>query len=313
MQQLTSLNKEQQLPVSYRTKDKISEYQLQLSQKHEQESSPLSNVEITTLNKDEDTKTSLEHFDKSRGDNEFSRNIIKGLNLIELNNNKPQTLNNNLGENNNEDDTKSKENDREKFVVPLTEKKNRESLTCSNSMGSNVSRYSEKGLSVRRSHSSGNLFSGTTSSNGGNNATNTPSKKAHNKKFYNKKKSNVQAIPDDLSDVASISTTIGVTGGCCYDNASFTDPCIVNDISLQQLYSPYNSSRAKSNVSKQQKQAYHGSLPNNLDDTDDDVVDGVLNQQRGECFLSYICLLYSILYLISIVLLLYGLNHNFRG
>lgn len=283
MQQLTSLNKEQQLPVSYRAKDKLSEYQLQLFRK-QQESIPLSTDENKISNNDEVTQTKLK--DINDVEDEISRNVIKGLNLIELNNNKPQTLNKNLGE---DGSCATREKDDGKFVVPVTENKHHKTLTASNSMGSNVSRYSEKGLSGRRAHSSGNLFSGTNTANGGNNATNTPSKKAHNKKFNNKKKSSIQAIPDDLSDVASISTTIGVVtgGGGCYDNASFTDPCIVNDISLQQLYSPYNSSRAKSNVSKQQKQAYHGSLPNNLDDPDDeDVVDGVLNQQRGECFLS---------------------------
>lgn len=202
------------------------------------------------------------------------------MNLIELNNNKPQILNNNLCENYKGSSDNAK--DDQGTLVDVTDSKYRTN-TYNNIMGSNVSRYSEKGLSGRRAHSSGNLFTASNNTNKAN-ATNTPSKKNHNKKF--KKKSNQATfIPDDLSDVASISTTIGISGGGCYDNASFTDPCIVNDISLQQLYSPYNSSRSKNNVSKQQKQAYHGSLPNNLDDTDDDVVDGVLNQQRGEHFL----------------------------
>ncbi|XP_063704457.1 uncharacterized protein LOC134833898 isoform X2 [Culicoides brevitarsis] len=232
VQQLTSLNnKEQQLPVSYRTKDKISEYQLQFREK--------SPRRLTT---DDDT---------SFKQNEFPEN---GLNLTELNNNKPHAVNHNLCENGKVDDDVKGDEEEE--------------------MGSNVSRYSEKGLSGRRAHSSGNLFSGNS------NANNTPSKKAQNKKF--KKKNNVAA--DDLSDITSIaSTTIAVPGGGGqqgggngYDNASFTDPCIVNDISLQQLYSPYNSSRTR-----QQKQTYHGSLPNHLDDADDDVVDGVIEQQRA--------------------------------
>lgn len=257
MQQLTSLNnnKEQQLPVSYRTKDKISEYQLQFRAKSPQRS--IDDADKITLITNDDDDTSLEFHKVTKDDDEFSQNNnnhVNGLNLTELNNNKPQTLNHNLCEENG-----------------ITQEDGGSRKTTS--MGSNVSRYSEKGLSGRRAHSSGNLFSG----NATNNATNTPSKKAHNKKF--KKKS--RDIADDLSDVASISTTIGVPcggmGGGGYDNASFTDPCIVNDISLQQLYSPYNSSRGK-----QQKQTYHGSLPNHLDDTDEDVVDGVMAQQRGK-------------------------------
>lgn len=243
-----------------------------------QGNSPLSvDSKILNNNNNNDTETSLEQ-DKVK--DEFASTNTKGLDLIEINNNKPQTLNNNLCENYKGRGDDASDDQRGTIVAAVTDNTN----AYNNSMGSNVSRYSEKGLSGRRAHSSGNLFtSSNTTSNG--NATNTPSKKTHHNKKYNKKKSNQTTfIPDDLSDVASISTTIGVTSGSgCYDNASFTDPCIVNDISLQQLYSPYNSNRTKSsNVSKQQKQAYHGSLPNNLDDTDDDVVDGVLNQQRGK-------------------------------
>lgn len=236
--------------------------------------------EILNKNKRE---TSFETNDKVEVDNDScDKNNTKRLNLIELNNNTPQTLNNNLCEN--YEGTSSSDEDDKGTVVAVTTANTDKKGTKRNIMGSNVSRYSEKGLSGRRAHSSGNLFTGNNTQN----ANNTPSKKGHNKKFNKKKSSNNQGtttiIPDDISDVASISTTIGAGGGGAYDNASFADPCIVNDISLQQLYSPYNSSRSKNNASKQhQKQAYHGSLPNNLDDADDDVVDGVLNQQRGEC------------------------------
>uniref|UniRef100_A0A336LIM6 CSON002927 protein n=1 Tax=Culicoides sonorensis TaxID=179676 RepID=A0A336LIM6_CULSO len=105
-----------------------------------------------------------------------------------------------------------------------------------------------------------------------NTTTNTPSKKNQNKKCNKKKTKESATAIDDISDIASISTTIGFPGS--YDNASFTDPCIVNDISLQRLYSPSNSRRPKNKVSKQQ--AYHGSLPNNLDDSENDFV---LNNQ----------------------------------
>lgn len=121
----------------------------------------------------------------------------------------------------------------------------------------------------------GNLFNGNT-------ATNTPSKRSNQKK--DRKGSRQQnTILDDLSDVASITTT----STCAYDNASFTDPCIVNDISLKQLYSPHSNRRAT--PKQQRRQAYHGSLPNNLD-TDDDVVDGVLNQKKGKYFIKRKCM-----------------------
>lgn len=80
--------------------------------------------------------------------------------------------------------------------------------------------------------------------------------------------SNFSNIDDDTSSIA--------TTTAAYDNASFKDPCVVNDISLQHLYSPYNN---RKHYGSPARHAYHGSLPNNLD-TDD--VDGVLDQQRGK-------------------------------
>lgn len=122
-------------------------------------------------------------------------------------------------------------------------------------MGSNVSRA---GLAERRAQSSGNLCQNAAPTT----RTTTPKKNKKDRKG------------------SKYSAGVDGNAAAAYDNASFTDPCIVNDISLQQLYSPERKSY-DAGPRQALRQAYHGSLPNNLDV---DEIDGMVNQQGEKAF-----------------------------